>query len=387
MLFDAHARAFEAFGGVPQRGIYDNMKTAVDQVLAGKKRKINARFEAMTGHYLFEPEFCNVASGWEKGIVEKNVRDRRTSIWHRAKDRRWADWSELNAWLAEQSKAAWVELNHPEYPAMKVADVLQDEQTQLMPVPRPFDGYVELLARVSSTSLIHLERNRYSVPTEHANSVVSLRIYHDHIAAVADGVRVAAHRRCFDRSQTFYDWQHYISLLERKPGGLRNGAPFETMPAAFKQLQAILMRRSGGDAVMAQVLAAVPVHGLEAVLVAAELALESGKPSGEHVLNVLAVSIKLLAFSGSIFKLSKGIVQLLLAIVELPLNLSKFTLDFRLGSRISQDALQLITNRFNLSPEGPLSIKVLSNAFQNLQLLLWICFAGVNIIQIIANFA
>ena len=77
---------------------------------------------------------------------------------------------------------------------------------------------------------------RYSVPTEHANSVVSLRIYHDHIAAVADGVRVAAHPRCFDRSQTFYDWQHYISLLERKPGGLRNGAPFETMPAAFKQL-------------------------------------------------------------------------------------------------------------------------------------------------------
>lgn len=288
MLFDAHARAFAAFGGVPQRGIYDNMKTAVDQVLAGKKRKINARFEAMTGHYLFEPEFCNVASGWEKGIVEKNVRDRRTSIWHRAKDRRWADWAELNAWLAEQSKVAWAELNHPEYPAMKVADVLQDEQTQLMPVPRPFDGYVELLARVTSTSLIHLERNRYSVPTEHANSVVSLRIYHDHIAAVADGVRVAAHQRCFDRSQTFYDWQHYISLLERKPGGLRNGAPFETMPAAFRQLQAILMRKSGGDAVMAQVLAAVPVHGLDAVLVAAELALESGKPSGEHVLNVLA---------------------------------------------------------------------------------------------------
>ena len=63
---------------------------------------------------------------------------------------------------------------------MKVADVLQDEQTQLMPVPRPFDGYVELLARVSGTSLIHLERNRYSVPTEHANSVVSLRIYHEY---------------------------------------------------------------------------------------------------------------------------------------------------------------------------------------------------------------
>lgn len=288
MLFDAHARAFAAFGGVPQRGIYDNMKTAVDQVLAGKKRKINSRFEAMTGHYLFEPEFCNVASGWEKGIVEKNVRDRRASIWHRAKDRRWRDWPELNAWLAEQCTLAWRELNHPDYPAMKVADALQDERTQLMPVPRAFDGYVELLARVSSTGLVHLERNRYSVPTEHAHGMLSLRIYPDHIMAVADGVTVAKHARSFERNQITYDWQHYINLIERKPGALRNGAPFESMPAPLKQLQALLLRKSGGDAVMAQVLAAVPHHGLEAVLVAVELALEAGKPSAEHVLNVLA---------------------------------------------------------------------------------------------------
>ncbi len=288
MLFDAHARAFAALGGVPQRGIYDNMKTAVDRVLQGKKRKINSRFEAMTGHYLFEPEFCNVASGWEKGIVEKNVRDRRASIWYRAKDKRWTDWAQLNDWLAVQCKQAWSELNHPDYPAMKVADALQDEQTQLMPVPRPFDGYVELLARVSSTSLIHLERNRYSVPTEHANSALSVRVYHDRIAVVAEGSFVASHSRCFERDQTFYDWMHYISLVERKPGGLRNGAPFEAMPPPLRQLQAILLRRHGGDSVMAQVLAAVPVHGLEAVLVAVELALETDKPSGEHVLNILA---------------------------------------------------------------------------------------------------
>ena len=207
---------------------------------------------------------------------------------HHAKERRWASWDELNAWLAEQSRQAWGELNHPEYPTLKVADVLQDEQTQLMPVPRAFDGYVELLARVSSTGLIHLERNRYSVPTEHANSAISVRMYHDHIAVVADGQRVARHSRSFERSQTFYDWQHYISLVERKPGGLRNGAPFAGMPEPLKQLQAILLRRTGGDSVMAQVLAAVPIHGLEAVLVAVELALEAGKPSGEHVLNVLA---------------------------------------------------------------------------------------------------
>jgi len=135
---------------------------------------------------------------------------------------------------------------------------------------------------------VHLQRNRYSVPTEHAHEVVSLRLYPERLEVVAENARVATHVRSFERSQTFYDWRHYVSLIERKPGALRNGAPFETLPESLKRLQSILLRREGGDRVMAHVLAVVPVHGLEAVLVAAELALEAGKPSGEHVLNVLA---------------------------------------------------------------------------------------------------
>ena len=116
---------------------------------------------------------------------------------------------------------------------------------------------------------------------------MSLRLYPERIDVVAENERIASHPRSFERSLTFYDWRHYVSLIERKPGALRNGAPFETLPEPLKKLQAILLRHEGGDRVMAQVLAAVPVHGLEAVLVAAELALEAGKPSGEHVLNVL----------------------------------------------------------------------------------------------------
>ena len=73
MLFDAHTQAFTALGGIARRGIYDNMKTAVDKVKKGKGRVINARFTAMCAHYLFDADFCNVASGWEKGVVEKNV--------------------------------------------------------------------------------------------------------------------------------------------------------------------------------------------------------------------------------------------------------------------------------------------------------------------------
>lgn len=242
----------------------------------------------MCVHYLFDADFCNIASGWEKGIVEKNVQDRRRQIWREAGERRWPDLDTLNAWLAEQCRTAWESMAHPEWPALTVAELLQDEQMKLMPNPRPFDGYVEQPVRVSSTALIHFQRNRYSVPTQQAHRVVSLRIYPAELVVVADGEVVARHARSFERHQTHYDFTHYIDLIERKPGALRNGAPFTQMPEPLLQLQRHLLKHPGGDRVMAQVLAAIPVHGLDAVLVAVELALESGRPSGEHVLNVLA---------------------------------------------------------------------------------------------------
>ena len=288
MLFDAHAQAFAAFGGIPVRGIYDNMKTAVDKVGRGKARTVNARFEAMASHYLFEPEFCNVASGWEKGIVEKNVQDRRRQIWREAMETRWTDFASLNEWLGKQCRMLWTEIKHPEWPELTIADLLQDELPKLMPCPKPFDGYVEHPARVSSTGLIHLERNRYSVPTEHAHRIVSVRVYPENIDIVVDDEKVASHARSFERDQTFYDWRHYIDLVARKPGALRNGAPFDAMPESLRLLQRQLVNRPGGDRVMAQVLAAVPVHGLEPILAATEAALAVGKPSAEHVLYLLA---------------------------------------------------------------------------------------------------
>ncbi len=287
MLFDAHTRAFTALGGIAKRGIYDNMKTAVDKVCKGKGRVINARFFAMTAHYLFDPDFCNVASGWEKGIVEKNVQDSRRRIWHDARQERFGSFAELNAWLAVRCRALWAECRHPDYPELSVADVLEHEQAHLMPMPTPFDGYVELVARVSSTCLVTVHRNRYSVPCRLANHLVSVHLYPERIVVYAAQERVACHSRLLGREQTCYDWQHYIPLAQRKPGVLRNGAPFAEMPAPLIRLQTALLRREGGDRIMAQVLAAVPHHGLDAVLVATELVLESGVVSVEHVTNVL----------------------------------------------------------------------------------------------------
>lgn len=296
MLFDAHTRAFAALGGIPRRGIYDapkeiplgdNMKTAVDKVNKGKSRIVNTRFSAMASHYLFDPDFCNVASGWEKGVVEKSVQDSRRRIWQDAGKERFGSFTELNVWLLERCRSLWQELRHTEYEELSIAEMLEHELPSLMPMITPFDGYVETMGKVSSTCLVILDRNRYSAPCELVGQIVSIRVYPEQIDIVAHDTLVASHRRSFARKETLYDWQHYIPLIERKPGALRNGAPFADMPTPLQHLRTLLLRHEGGDRVMAKVLAEVPKAGLENVLVAVELVLESGAPSAEHVENML----------------------------------------------------------------------------------------------------
>jgi transposase len=289
MLFDAHTHAFALLGGVPRRGIYDNMKTAVDRVRVGKARDVNARFAAMVSHYLYEAEFCNPAAGWEKGQIEKNVQDSRHRLWHAAPE--FESLAALNAWLEKRCMALWQEITHPEQ-GRAVSEVWLDEKPHLMKLPRPFDGFVEHTKRVSPTCLIHFERNRYSVPASYANRPVSLRVYADRLVVATEGHVIAEHARVIRRShcpgRTVYDWRHYLSVLQRKPGALRNGAPFNELPESFKRLQSVLLKRSGGDREVVEILALVLHHDEQAVLAAVELALESGAPSKQHVLNLLA---------------------------------------------------------------------------------------------------
>ena len=289
MLFDAHWHGFRVFGGVPDRGIYDNMKTAVDRVGRGKERQVNARFLAMTNHYVFEPQFCNPASGWEKGQVEKNVQDARPRLWLPIPN--FPDLAALNAWLEQRCMELWREIPHGALPGT-IADVWAEEQAALMPLPQAFDGFVEKSKRVSPTCLISFDRNRYSVPASFANRPVSLRIYPERLVVAAEGQILCEHRRLIQRShdlpsRTIYDWRHYLAVVQRKPGALRNGAPFAELPKSFRLLQDQMLRKPGGDREMVDILALVLQHDEQAVLIAVEMALEAGVPTKTHVLNLL----------------------------------------------------------------------------------------------------
>jgi hypothetical protein len=289
MLFDAHHHAFVAWGGIPRRGIYDNMKTAVDRVRPGKVREVNARFSAMVSHYLFDAEFCNVASGWEKGQIEKNVQDSRHRLWQKVPT--FGSLAALNDWLADQCVMLWQQTRHPEHD-MTIWDAWSAERPHLMPVGQPFDGFVEHTKRVSPTCLVTFERNRYSVPASFANRPISLRVYAAKLVFVAEGQVIAEHDRRINRShdhgETIYDWRHYLAVLQRKPGALRNGAPFAEFPAGFRKLQGVLLKRPGGDREMVEILALVLLHDEQMVLAAVELAFDAGAPNKQTVLNILS---------------------------------------------------------------------------------------------------
>jgi hypothetical protein len=162
-----------------------------------------------------------------------------------------------------------------------------------MAVPSAFDGFVERNKRVSSTCLITHEQNRYSVPASFANRPVSLRVYPERLVVVAEAQVIAVHERVFTRDhsvsgKTIYDWRHYLSVVQRKPGALRNGAPFTELPEAFRKLQAKLLQRPGGDREMADVLALVLLHDESLVEQAVNEALRIDRPSKQHVINCLS---------------------------------------------------------------------------------------------------
>lgn len=194
--------------------------------------------------------------------------------------------------MYDRCQALWLETAHPQMKNRSLAECLADEQSKLMSVPAAFDGFIEISKRVSSTCLITFEHNRYSVPASFANRVVSLRVYPERLVIVAEAQVVAEHVRVFNRhkspGQTIYDWRHYLSVAQRKPGSLRNGAPFLELPDSFRQLRARLIKRPGGDREMVDILALVLLHDERQVERAVARSLELGEVSKQHVLNCLS---------------------------------------------------------------------------------------------------
>ena len=193
--------------------------------------------------------------------------------------------------MAEDQCIAYAKrTQHPEFKDRTVWDVFQEERASLMELRGPFDGFVEKAVRASTTCLIMADHNRYSVDARAAGRMVLVRSHAERIVVLLGDEVVADHPRQFRRDQIIYDPWHYLPVLMKKPGALRNGAPFKdwALPSALTQVRAKLKQHADGDRQFVKVLGAVLDHGLAAVEAACAEALEAGIASGDVILTVLA---------------------------------------------------------------------------------------------------
>ena len=288
MVFDAHDKAFAFYGGGCQRGIYDNMKTAVETVFVGRARTYNRRFLQMCSHHLVEPTACTPASGWEKGQVENQVGVVRDVLFRPRPKVRTLE--ELNAWLEDQCRAYAQRTRHPQFRDRTIWEVFEEERGAMTQFLGPFAGFTEKPVRATTTCLITHDRNKYSVDARAAGRGVLVRAYADRIVVLLGEEVVADHPRSFRREQVIYDPWHYLPVLMRKPGALRNGAPFKDwdLPPALAKVRVKLRGHADGDRQFVKILAATPDHGVGPVEEACAEALEAGIASGDVVVAILA---------------------------------------------------------------------------------------------------
>jgi hypothetical protein len=164
------------------------------------------------------------------------------------------------------------------------------ERPQLVQISGPFDGFHATQASVSKTCLVRFDNNKYSVTSRAVGRPVEIQAYADRVVIRQDGAIVGEHRRRFGRGAAIYNPWHYVPVLARKPGALRNGAPFRAwlLPASLERVRRMLKGSDDGDRQMVKILSAVLTDGLAAVETACAEALAGGVHSADVVLNILA---------------------------------------------------------------------------------------------------
>jgi len=215
-FLEAHQLAFSYFGGVFRVLRYDNLKSAVKQVLRGHRREETSRFIAFRSHWRFQSEFCNPARGNEKGGVEGEGGYFRRNHWVPLPEAR--DLDELNTYLErcchdDQSR---VLAGRTE----TVGAAMLIEQSHLLPLAaEPFELAEISFPTVDGLRCVRVRTNRYSVPLR-PGTKVEARVNADSVELGHEGRRVARHERCYSRQQQVLDLEHYLDVLERKPGAL-----------------------------------------------------------------------------------------------------------------------------------------------------------------------
>ena len=294
-FLDAHQYAFRYFGGVFHRLRYDNLGSAVKRVLRGSRREETARFVAFRSHWRFAAEFCTPGEGHEKGGVENEVGTFRRNHWvplPRARDLAGLNARLLQACHVDEGRTVTGR-------EQTVGAGMLLERAHLLPLAGEAFDLVEVsFPTVNTLGCVKVRTNAYSCPVR-AGTVVQAKLSATTVEVWHEGRNVATHQRCYGRYRDVMDLEHYLDVLEHKPGALAGSKPLEQWrklgrwPTSYDVLWDGLMQRCGkqeGTKEMIGLLHLGRTHGEQRLRTAVEATLALGCQDSAAVRHLVAAA-------------------------------------------------------------------------------------------------
>jgi hypothetical protein len=288
--WEGHLRGFEFFGGVPSRISYDNAKVLVSKVISSHQRQLTDGFLKLQSHYLFKEHFCRVARANEKGVVEGVVKYARLNFFVPVPQV--DDLKQLNARLVEMCRKDMKRRLRGK--TATKAELLKEDQAAFLSLPAaPFDACRKQPTRANSLSLVRFDDNDYSVPVAYAHHEILIKGYVERVVLCHQQKVVAEHRRSWGKQGVFFNYLHYLPLLEQKPAALDHARPLANLnlPACFDTLRQRLAveQQKQGDATreFIRVLRLLEDHPMASLKQAVQKALQIRAHSREAVAQFL----------------------------------------------------------------------------------------------------
>ncbi len=290
-LFDGHIRGFSFFGGVFPILIYDNLTTAVQKILRGKKRILQESYEKFVGYYNFTPRFCNRGQGHEKGGVEGLV-----------------GYSRRNYMVPVPEAESLEDLNKRLFQAclsygdhriagreQTVKELYEVEKDHLLPLPDiAFSNLETSRGKVDKYSTVVIDKNRYSVPTSHAYLKVNVVLYVDRVEIFYGSKKIASHLRLYSNNKWSLLPEHYLELIAQRPQAFESARVIRqwraNWPFCLERILDKFCQKQGhtkGIKDFVSVLMLYKDHAAGDIESAVEMALSSGAGSSQAVKHIL----------------------------------------------------------------------------------------------------
>lgn len=286
-FLEAIQRMFEYFGGVPRRLIFDNAKVAVKEGF-GLHARSTDKYALFAAHYSFKPEFCNVASGNEKGLVENLVgysrRNALVPVPHVS------DIDELNSMLLERCLKYRSEhkiVSHQQ--SVREEYALEKPFLQKIP-PFRYDTSSKQTAKVNEFALVRFAKNNYSVPYRYIGQTITVKGNANTLIAISGNEVIAEHTRLYGSGKTSYKIEHYIDQIERKPRCVFQAKPVREY--ATEELLSWGKKLPGGNHEMVRLLRLCVDYGEDKILEIKRSFPPETVPTVENIRSLLHIQTK-----------------------------------------------------------------------------------------------